>query len=287
MPLGVILYNANNAVGDMSAIVAYNPAILWEAPRATRDLWRFLRSHENIDPGDIDATMKGAVMGSNLSVQELPEINRESLEWQYLTGQQVSIPKALVRGYIKWAGDLTQLRENILRLAARRWFLKQLQAGKKLYGASNPAEIDEVMRTRGVEATADKLARELLIDYGSLSPAGQWLRRFLYPFWSWVEGNAPRYVRMLRNLPLEGRGGRTRVVGAVAAGATTKLAVTGGVWALRVMVVAGLMQLWNRFLWPDEEEDLRDLNQRNHLVLGRTKDGTVRYVNLTDASVTR
>ena len=80
------------------------------------------------------------------------------------------------------------IRENMLRLAAYRWFKQALKDGQRVYGASKPAEIDAIDRP---DDKAAKLARELIGDYGNISSAGQYIRRRLIPFYSWMEINMP------------------------------------------------------------------------------------------------
>jgi hypothetical protein len=51
---------------------------------------------------------------------------------------------AYIRRFWHESKNFTTYRENILRLAAYRFFQERVAAGDKVYGASDPAKIDAV-----------------------------------------------------------------------------------------------------------------------------------------------
>jgi hypothetical protein len=160
---------------------------------------------------------------------------------------------------------MSTLRENILRLASNRYFLDKLNAGEIVYGASRKAEVDAI---ENIDDKAAKLARELIGDYGNISHAGQYIRERMIPFFSWLEINAPRYVRLFRNLKHEGGGG-IGAMGGVLAWKTTKLAI-------KASALMGLVMLWNAAMFPDEEDELQETGREQlHLILGRRADGSI------------
>jgi hypothetical protein len=158
-------------------------------------------------------------------------------------------------------------RENWMRYAAFLHFQKEIQnnPGKKIYGVSKKHEIDQI---KNPTERAAKLARELLGDYGNLSDSGNWIRRHIVPFWSWMEINLPRYVRLIQNVREEGRSG-VKAGLAKTAGSTLKLGV-------KMTILYGAITLWNSMFFDDEDEELRKSGNRQlHLILGRREDGSI------------
>jgi hypothetical protein len=139
------------------------------------------------------------------------------------------------------------------------------------YGASLPKMVDAVKDPRDRAAL---LARDLLGDYGNVSHAGQEISRKLIPFWSWMEINAKRYWRLSSNAFAAGHDAGRRH------GRPARRRRCGphdGLARVRMFLMFGLMQLWNHWLFPDEEDELGEEQRRQlHLILGRTEDGRSR-----------
>jgi hypothetical protein len=82
-----------------------------------------------------------------------------------------------------------------------------------------------------------------------------------------MEINAPRYVRLMRNLKHEG-GGFTGLSGSLAWKAT-KLGA-------KACFLMGMIVLWNHMVWPDEEDELQETGRDQlHMILGRRADGSI------------
>jgi hypothetical protein len=184
--------------------------------------------------------------------------------------------------YWEKAKGTTVLRENVLRLAAYRWFREQLKAGNAVYGASKVHEIDNI---KDMDDRAAKLARELIGDYGNISAAGQYIRRRLIPFYSWIEINAPRYVYLMRNLRSEDRHSdaadlRKRVAGIL----SLKMAKGSVKLLIKANLLMGMVTLWNMLAHRDEWEELGEAKRRQmHLILGRREDGTIMTIRFQGA----
>ena len=154
--------------------------------------------------------------------------------------------------------------------------------GQRAYSASKPPEIDSLANP---DDKAAKLARELIGDYGNISAAGQYIRRRLIPFYSWMEINMPRYVYLMRNLRSEDRHSdaakvRRRMAGIVSA----KVAKGGALLALKANLLMGAVLLWNMLLHKDEWEELGEAKRRQvHLIIGRTDDGTIQSIRFQGA----
>jgi hypothetical protein len=293
-PVRVARYNLNNLSGDLDIALAYNPRILKYFNAAARDLWRYhqvggsmvralgrdVTPLDDATKAEIQETIRLGVTNNTLSVAEIPDISQAGVFKALTNKDPYSAPNLIDKW---WGGtrNFTTWRENILRLAAYRFFRAELEAGKARYGASEKHEVDAI-KSRTEKAA--KLARELIGDYGNISNAGKWLRRHLVPFWSWQEINAPRYLRMFKNLPHEedaGRLGQARVPAVAAAALARKTAV----FALKVQAFYMMVWVWNHLLFPDEtdelEERLREMGPQ--LILGRNEDGEIRSIPLPGA----
>lgn len=278
-PFRVIKYNVNNTSGDLDIVLAYNPKILREASQAATDMWKFQVKKE-LGTNEIKQLIEKGVINASFSVAEIPDIGKQAI-FKALKGDAPN----LIEKYWNGTKDFTTWREDVLRLAAYRHFVRELRTGKRLIGASRADEMKQMYEAiqkgnRTVEDAAAKLARELVGDYGNISVGGQWMRQHLLPFYSWMEINTPRYLRMFRNVRDDtGRSGAAAATWKTAAsvgGATTKL-------ALRAAILYGAVNLWNRLFFKDENDELNDQNGQMQLILGRNEDGSVRSLRIQGA----
>lgn len=277
-PFRVIKYNVNNMSGDLDITLAYDPKIaLKYMPAAVKDLWSDfkLKKLSRETRAEIDRAYTLGVLGSGWSIQEIKDVNRQLSFDKQMEALQGAKPNLIKRGW-RSLSAYTGFRENMLRLAAYRYFLDELRAGEQVYAASNKKEVDGI---RDIEEKAAKLARELIGDYGNISHAGQWLRRHIMPFYAWMEVNAPRYVRLMRNLPHEGKG-RAGLGGVLAA----KVAWKGTKLGIKASAIYALITLWNHTFFSDEEDELGESQRRQlHLILGRRDDGSIITLRLQGA----
>jgi hypothetical protein len=287
-PSRLVKYNLNNLSGDLDAALLY-PHILENIDQAAADSYRFLVARNLPDAvrKEMQELVRLRVIGNTLTVAEIPDVTA-------LPGFQKLMVKAakydpiqflkLTTKYWRWARELTQVRENVLRIAAYRYFLKEIQAGRgeKLFGASNPVAITA---EKNAQRRAAILARDLIGDYGSVSVAGQFARERLFPFFSWQEINARRYVNLFRNVAAEGGGvGR---MGKLAGAATARGGLGIGFMLLKAAILANgfllMVALWNRLMFPEEEKSMRQDNRSTHLIIGKSEDGSLRTVRIEGA----
>jgi len=278
-PWRFIRYNLNNLSGDLDIAIAYDARMLKYSPAAAKDLWKFHFQGKGkqavID--EIQELIRLGVLGSTLSTAEIPDIRRSSF-LLHVSGQKENMLKRLSSGYWGNVQTFTVWRENILRLAAYRYFNDQLKKGRKnIYGASKRLEIDAITDRK---EKASKLARELIGDYGDISHAGQWIRRQLAPFYSWIEINTVRYHHLLSNVAYEGRGSLERAV----SGKIAKASINTPLLAVRAFFLFAMTQLWNRLFFPDEDKILKQTYKEPFLILpGRTPSGGIRYLRFAGA----
>lgn len=271
-PHRVLKYNLNNFSGDLDATLAFSPKIAGQyAAQSGRDLTRFHRG-EAMTP-ELARAVELGVIGSGQSSEigrDYPNLS-DSQFFNALYGRNESLLKKV----FKTPARFTAWREDILRLAAYRYFNQELAAGKNYYGASKRGDID-AMRAKGAQTDeiAARLSRDLLGDYGNVSAAGTWMRSHMVPFYSWWEINLPRYVRLFKNAPAEGRSQSDAAIGAslfagkAAAGQVAQR-------AMQASALYGAVWLWNHLVHPDIEKELSDDDRREgHIALGRRADGS-------------
>ena len=279
-------YNTNNMSGDLDISLAYRPAIATPAAMksAFADTRKWMKRADLPDnvQAQLDNARRKGILGSGFAVQEVEDVlGKMSLD-KYVRNILLGEKPNLAIRYWEKAKSTTILRENVLRLAAYRWFLKELQAGHAPYGASKPHEIDNIP---DIDDKAAKLARELIGDYGNISSAGQYIRRRLMPFYSWIEINAPRYYYLMKNLKSEDRFSDAADVRRRMAGVVTKKVAVGGVkLAVKASMLMGMVMLWNMLARRDEWEDLGEAKRRQmHLIIGRRDDGTIQTIRFQGA----
>jgi hypothetical protein len=282
-PLSNIRYNINNLTGDLDVVFAYNRKILTYLPQTMRDLWNYHYKGEPMTP-DMEMMRRQGVIGSGQILQDVGEFNIEQVYGSLFENDlstdgkkkynPIALWKALNRHIVKFG----QFRENVLRASAYRFFIDELKAGKRPLGASNAVEIDE----QPTDADkAGKLSRELLGDYGGLSSGGQILRRYAIPFWSWMEINAPRYVRMMRNAATDAEGGSfAGTVARKGAGTLARGGLKLGTFALAANTLPLFINLWNSTmvelgLVDEDDEDVIEARNQQHLLLYSNDEGRV------------
>ena len=282
-PLRFLRYNLNNMTGDLDITLAFNPVIVTKYfGQAAVDLGRYQynRPMKKSVRDEITEALRLAVVDSGLTVHEIPDIRQEGvLRHVFSSAPNANAIQKLSNRYWSSVRNFTVWRENILRLAAFRYFREQTAAGRRVYGASVRSEIDAI--SDPVERAA-KLARELIGDYGNISHAGQWLRSKLIPFYSWMEINLPRYVRLIQNLPHEETappGTKVRV----ALGASADIGLRAGIFALKAHILFLVVQLWNRLRYPEENKLVNRNRDQQHLILGRDRYGQIVSVRFDGA----
>jgi len=286
-PFSVFRYNVNNMSGDVDIALAYDWRIMQYLPQAMKDIagdinnmgmrlpFNMQRYGAYLTP-EVKAEMKEAhrtgVIGAGFVMHEVTNISKEFEA--LIRGPQGGSLAKFGKRWWQNSKDATNYRENLLRLATYRYFKDRIKTGEKhIYGASNPKEIDEI---RNPDEKAAKLSRELIGDYGRLSENGEWMRKHLIPFYSWMEINAPRYVRMMRNLKHEGKSRKGAAI--------SSLGWKGSVLGAKMLMFTGMVTLWNNMMFGDDEKELKGFQKRqSHLLLGRRQDGSIRYLPMSGA----
>lgn len=278
-PANAIPYNLRNAVSDLDVVMARYPEAVGEIWGAYNTLRAASKNPGSPEAKLVHEAVLNGVIDSGQTFAEIPDISQLGAFKHISTGSLNPLVKA-------WTGlqDATNFRENLLRLAVYEHLKKQVAAGKPVYGGSNRTQVDAITDPT---LKAAKVAREFMGDYGGISEMGRRIRRNLMPFYSWMEINAPRYMRMIKNIPHEGEPFK---LGPAIASKGLKAAAHGPYFAVRASAVTALMVLWNNFgPYAEHEEKLKrtDVGRQPHLIVGVREDGTPNILRvetaLTDA----
>ncbi|MBK9129580.1 MAG: hypothetical protein IPM13_17605, partial [Phycisphaerales bacterium] len=280
-PWRLVKYNVNNAFGDADAAMMA-PRIFRHAGRAAADLWKyhFLKSADPELLQELEEASRLRVLDSGMSLAEIPDLAKIP-QLQKIADESTWGVMRLLALYPAFAREITQWRENVMRLAAWRAFQADFAAGRNPGAlASNP---NTVAAARSAERAAI-LANDLIGDYGSISRIGQGVKDTVIPFFSWWEINAKRYVWLFRNAVREGRYGKAGQ--AVASGAL-RAGVRVGWRVAQAGVLANVfllgVSLWNRWMWPEEDDRFRRTMKGGYLLLGYDDNGRMRWMRAEGA----
>ena len=278
-PYRFFKYNVNNTSGDLDITFAAYPDIITKyANQAMKDLIADFRGKASPElQAELLKTMEHAVTSAGITANDIPDVSEQMRMNKHLEAlipgdKKFGIKAATGKLRNSWllAKDMSTLRENVLRLAAFRYFKDNFAAGRtQALGVSKENEVNQL---KNLDEKAARLARDLLGDYGNLTQTSEWLRRKMIPFWSWQSINAPRYYRLFKNLSRDelqtGKKGELRAVGT--------LSWKAGKTAIRTAMLFAMVNAWNAAMFPEEEEELGESGRKQlHIIFGRRNDGTI------------
>lgn len=189
------------------------------------------------------------------------------------------IPFEAIRKFFKTEHDFTEWREHLLRFATYLDYKQQMESNKNGRPNNWGASIEEeVMSISDIKERAFKMSNELLGAYDQVSEMGRQLRDFLIPFYSWMEVNMRRTWRLLKNGFKYGYGARQAKQLALGKAASMPFyALSAAESVTKLMLLTGAMQMFNRFVFPDADDDLpNDVKYRPHVTVGEI-NGRVYY----------
>jgi len=302
-PFSVLKYNMNNMSGDTDIILAWQPETLKHIPRAAKILYLHAKQGKTRLPGPsrrltadeqwwIDNASEQAVIDAGFSVQDIPDLKHvralEKIKGDKHPSSQKNIGMRILHGYYDNAKGVTTFRENLLRLAAFMQVRDMRAKGKKTYGASSKVIIDDIDDPLVADA---KVARDILGDYGGLSPGANYLRSHLIPFYSWMHLNAPRYVRLFKNAFHEAQqeniaGSNARLGAKAGAIGAKKIVMAEAKLLIYATGFSMFVQAWNNLFFPDEEDELRRKHNMDglHVIIGKAdEEGKIKTVRLEGA----
>lgn len=263
-------YNARNQLGDTERVIASGQeAALKRIPQALKIL--ITKEGEYYE-----SAKEYGVIGSSLwhemgNVSKLKEFEKfkdftEKKTFKSYTTSILLSPLRLASRIGTIEQDLTQLREDILRLSVYIENLERMRAGKKIrHWAGQIADIEAIAK-ESKERAAAKMSRETLIDYGSFTIfEDKVLRNGILPFYSFFKRNLTFWPRAFVKATQEGTAGKT------VASALPRVTFNMAMWLMRIM--AGYAAAW---LWNHKDEESREkeeampfwLRSQPHLNIG-------------------
>lgn len=280
-PTRVMTYFHNNFSGDLDAILNA-PGILKYMYGATVDLFNLYYRGKPPAADILDARDRSVFTGS-ITAQEIPDINHLDAFAKFAAKKDGVFQKfssAMVAPFKKWFSSMKKLnefRESIVRLAAYRYALDFQAKGEKVYWATLPEMAD---KHTGKDRAA-LVSRELIGDYGNMSANGREIRDSYIPFFSWMETNFKRYLKLINNAFELGVMKGAKQSGLVGAALGTRVTVWLG---FKAFMMYAAIQLWNEAFYGDEEDELSEMaKSRLHIITGRDDKGNVTYISFPGA----
>ena len=136
-----------------------------DAPGAFRGLVKEQGKKESPElRAELNRARRLGIISSGWVMQEVDDFSKA---YEQLMNPKPSFFRNPLKAYWQLAKHWTNLRENVIRLAAFRHFKTRIENGERgVYAASKKPQIDAI---RDDTERAAKLARELIGDYGDLS----------------------------------------------------------------------------------------------------------------------
>src|SRR5690606_30968624 len=188
-------YWMRNLTGDTDPVLAAAPGLAKYVPQAMGELQEYYNGKLALSD-DLRRSRDLGVIDSSLTAQEIPQV-KDLVVFRRFVGSRGFRP---VQGYSEFVRKFNSWREGTYRYAAYLYYRDQLRAGKvEHFGGAKPEVVTTLVREMGPDVAAANLARNLLGDYGNLTVFGDWMRRRMAPFWSWIEINTKRYPRLASN----------------------------------------------------------------------------------------
>ena len=268
-PFRALKYNLRNLTGDAEAMFVGDAATFLYIRKSFRDIktWKLTGKiseelQDWFDRGGSETTLQSQEMGALLTdPMFIKQLGKKSS-----------------KNPITWAARKirsgTDAREMILRYAAyKRYVALQKKGPIKNYAASMPEEVDALSDARD---KAFMMSNDLLGAYDRISVAGEALRSYYAPFWSFQEINMKRTLQFARNAVKNDD--LMMMIGKKLGAKTVFGALKLGKLAFKLGVLQSSLQMWNMFMFPDEEDALPDeMHRRTHIIVGRGKDNILYF----------
>ena len=300
-PTRACKYNVRNITGDLDAVIAGNPHALVYLPQAFKELCELYYGSGKASNELFEFQKRGGAITIQ-STQELGEykqLKEFAKLMDELQGKDASAWAKLPRKVWKlidklaWSGiqNFSDFREQWLRYACYLDYMNQMQDNEehmpKNWGASVKEEVLSIpaKNDNGIRDRAFKMSNELLGAYDQVSQTGKAMRDIFWPFYSWVEVNAKRYYRLIKNGITEY--GLGDFASRFLKGQLLNLPYYGFKLAkmyLLINLLSMLFAAFNNLVWPDDEDKLPpDVKSRPHITLGHDTKGNVLYFDRVGA----
>jgi len=266
-PFRVLKYNARNMTGDAEAMFVGDMATFKYMGTSLKDLWAW--KTKGVISQDLQDWFDRGGQESTLQSQEMGQMLTDPL-----FRKQLGKAKLSPMSPFKWAGrgvrGATDLRESLLRFAAYKRYVKLFNSGKpiKNYAASMPEEVNALEDNRD---KAFMMSNDLLGAYDRISVGGNWARDYVAPFWSFQEINMKRTLQFARNAVKNDD--LMMHIGKKLGAKGVVLPIKLGKFAFKLGVLQTVLQVWNNWMHPEDEDALPDeMHRRAHIIIGSGPD---------------
>mgnify|MGYP001613258473 FL=1 len=280
-PKTFVKYFIRNLTGDVEVGFTLGIAAAKNIPRAIKTAHRYYRGDPELDAETADA-LKFGVFSSAFVTQEMADV-RSSTFLERLTKNDPRLPKVrrgipVVSSYFETVRKWDQHREATERLAAYFGALDEIkQHGHVVnFGGANPHRVMRIQKELGNAAAAAYVSRKTIGDYSDMTVFGEWVRRYIYPFWGFQEVNLKRWPTMMRNAFRKAE--KTVVIdnGVVDIEVYIKNSIRGILLA-RMTLATAASTIFNHlvapYLRPDDDELPPSATTKVNVRLGKTNTG--------------
>lgn len=288
-------YEYNNTVADLEKLFSADPEVFRLLPAAAREVRQFIEEgkggrdvHEAFKLGVLDS-VTASELNDLTALRQFEALKTRGDDLRDLARRASTLFLAGNRSTLQ----ISKLREATFRYAKFKADLDRLRNGARpIYAGAYWRDIDAIQDSRkgANDANYHKAAEISLAtfgDYNNISVLGQEMRRYLIPFYSWLEINFRYHANLFRNLKDMTLAGDLAAADAAKAGAraTAALGATfsrkaAGSLLLRLALPYAAVALWNGTGERKElEETLSDEDRRRfHIILGKDDDGKTRVI---------
>lgn len=298
-PWNYLRYEFNNTLADVEKLFSADPAVFRELPQAAKEVHRFLKTGEG--GTDLKEAFRRGVIDS-VTASEIESLKTFANFEAFMSDGERA--KSWARKAATFTMPAARRREATFRYAKFMADLKRLRAGESpVYAGAYWRDVEALPSDY---EKAEYISKKTFGYYPGISTAGNFLRRHVMPFYSWMEINLRYHVNLFRNFTDAARLGDWNEA-SQAASALRRSAVrmpltlsrSAAVMATsRLMLVPAMFWMWNNgmgqavmsalgFDW-DEDDDLESTlsehdRRRQHVILGKDENGKTMVVYMPTA----
>lgn len=285
-PFNYPRYEFNNTVTDILKIFTMDPGMVRKILPAHREVLAFFRGGE--PSKELRAAFERGVIES-VSAREVGQVKEFEDFANFVATGKLTLKR--IKEFVTATTRIARWREGVFRYAKFLADVERMRNGATpMYGGAYWKSVEAL---DGIYDKAGLISRQSFIDYSAISLGGSWMRRYVAPFYSWIEGNARYHVNLFRNMADMVRAGKfdkATDAGALAA----RLSVASAIGMVnRMLMPYILIQLWNTYGGPavgawDEEDDLYSTLSAHDkrglvIILGKDEHGETRIVRTPTA----
>jgi hypothetical protein len=277
-PQNVVRYTYGNLVADLEKLFSADPRVFGQLLPAYREVREFFAGGK--PSPDLRAAFERGVIDS-VTADEVTTMTGELGDrFEAFLTRKEKLWQALA-----WVGRagvaLNRYREATFRYAKFKADMARMRAGTEpVYAgafARDVRAIEEATPEATMHAQAAEISRRTFGDYDDISVSGAGLRKYLIPFYSWMEINFRYHANLFRNLGDMTLGAGAAQVARQTLTAASRVLVARSVSGvlLRLALPYVAVALWNNT--GDREELEKTLSEedrrRFHIIIGKDAQG--------------